>query len=127
MFEFYCICIFSFLVTLEPPLHEMPVVMTNYRPAEGGINCDVDCSRTALNYQWSPADFGSLAACIPEWLGRSLRTRFGTFWCGDTGGLIRPFYSEHYHRWVIPIDVLWDESLGVFPYNYYLTTWRFDP
>lgn len=66
---------YSFLVSLlnamcPPAITEMPVLVTWYDPAQGGVNCDADCGTFADNSPVTEEAYGTVTACIPEWLGR---------------------------------------------------------
>lgn len=118
---------FSFLVTLlnaicPPPITDMPVLVTWYDPAQGGINCDVDCGTFADSSPVTPEAYGTVSACIPEWLGAELTiSGLGTFHCRDTGGSIVVAYNNYYQQWVIHVDVLQTEMPA---WNYELREWQ---
>lgn len=64
-----------------------PLIMSEYHPEEGGINCDSDCSVVANGTStWQWRDRG--AACIREWTARGQKIMIdGRVWeCVDTGG-----------------------------------------
>jgi hypothetical protein len=108
MVGFYCLCV-------SPPVDPLPIVLSYYNPTLGGINCDSNCSVLADGTLWDESMSGNVAACLPEWLGYSIRLGvmgLGSVKCRDVGGLIKPYYSRYHGRWVIPVDVLW---LGEYP------------
>ena len=105
-----------------PPITEMPVLVTWYDPALGGINCDVDCTTYADGTLVTPDDYGQVSACIPEWLGASITIDgLGTFACRDTGSAIVVDYNEYYRGWVIHVDILHEEPPD---WNYQLRHWQ---
>ena len=69
---------------------------------------------------WHPSEYGTIAACIPEWLGHVVTTPIGVFRCRDVGGGIRTEYNEYYDEHVIRLDVMSDGEIGC---NYCLVEW----
>lgn len=118
---------FSLFVTFlnaicPPPITEMPVLVTWYDPARGGINCDSDCGTFADSSPVTPEAYGNVTACIPEWLGAHLTiSGLGTFHCRDTGGAIVIAYNDYYDKWVIHVDVLQSHPPE---WNYELRNWH---
>lgn len=109
-------------IPCPPPITEMPVLVTWYDPALGGINCDADCTTYADGTIVTPDDYGQVSACIPEWLGASITIDgIGTFACRDTGSAIVVNYNEYYRGWVIHVDVLHEEPPD---WNYQLRNWQ---
>lgn len=105
-----------------PPITEMPILVTWYDPALGGINCDEDCTTFADGTLVTPDDYGRVGACIPEWLGASITIAdLGTFECRDTGPSIVIAYNEYYRGWVIHVDILHDKPPE---WNYQLYNWQ---
>ncbi len=96
--------------TPAPAIEEMPILVTWYNPAlcyEGlTINCDSDPSVLADGQGWEVADYGRVAACIPQWLGRTIRFKNRELKCRDAGGMILPRWDDYHRAWVIPVDVL---------------------
>lgn len=111
------------LRTIPPPIHELPVVMVWYDPSlcsepGGEINCDGDPDHVADGTRIDDSYYGSVAACDPSLLGSWIWIEgIGEFKCRDTGGMIRPMYSEHYERWVLFVDIMLHENP---PWNYSL-------
>lgn len=64
-----------------------PLIMSDYNPRKGGINCDSNCGQVAngtSTWQW----YETGMACIPEWTARGQKIMIdGRVWvCVDTGG-----------------------------------------
>jgi hypothetical protein len=106
-------------IALEPPPYwELPAVMTWYDPSIGGINCDDDCNHVADGTLITEDLYGQIAACDRRLLGHNVTIEgVGTFRCRDTGGMIRPMWSQYYQRWVLYFDIMLHESPE---YNYWL-------
>ncbi|RMG89620.1 MAG: hypothetical protein D6706_21025, partial [Chloroflexi bacterium] len=67
-----------------------PLKISTYDPAEGGINCDHDCSVLADGTQFDVSLYWNTAACPADWIGRTVAINgIGTFKCRDTGGAIK--------------------------------------
>lgn len=105
-----------------PPITQMPVLVTWYDPALGGVNCDSDCTTYADGTLVTPDDYGQVSACIPEWLGASITIDgLGSFMCRDTGASIGVDYNVYYEGWVIYVDILHEEPPD---WNYQLREWQ---
>lgn len=110
-------------VPSEPP----PILVTYYDVAfcydEGGnvienINCDSDPGHFADGTAVLPESYGRVAACIPEWLGRTVVIEgVGEWLCRDTGGAIEVVWNDYYEQVVIHVDVLAHSPPS---YNYWL-------
>ena len=107
-----------------PPLGHMMVIHSRYDPAlcaDGyTINCDSDPTMFADGTAVLPESYNVTAACLPEWLGATITTAYGSWLCRDRGGMIRPYWSGYWNEWVIPVDVL---SADPIPFNYELSEW----
>lgn len=121
------VCIAALIVPGDIPAgcvnaNELPLLVTWYDPARGGINCDADCGVLADGLAWSEMDYGRVAACIPEWHYRTITTPAGSWLCRDTGGGI---VVENHPQFgpVVRVDVL---QAGPFSWGdiYYVEEWQ---
>lgn len=95
---------------------QKPLIMSSYDPHAGGRNCDNDCTTTAsgeLVENW----WGAGAACVPEWMGKTLEIDGKKWKCIDKGGKIVET-TEGY--WV---DLLTKHSSYI--YGQQVSNWRF--
>lgn len=93
---------------------DLPLYLTWYDPAQGGINCDSDCSTFANGERVTEERYQDTVACPQEYVGRTFDIPgLGERVCRDTGGAIRIAYSERYQTHVIHIDVLAKEPPAV--------------
>jgi len=106
----------------QPPFDQLPALITYYNPALGGINCDHDCTTVADGSIVTDASYGAWAACDASLLGVVVMLGgVGRVECRDTGGMVRPFWSDYWRAWVLPFDLLAKEK----PINNYgLVAWR---
>lgn len=101
----------------------LPILVTWYDPALGGINCDVDCTTLADGLGWDEFDYGRSAACLPTMLGGYVTFGGMTYRCRDTGGGIEVEYDGYWQRWVMRVDIMSDEPIDC---NYCLYAyWQF--
>lgn len=107
----------------RPPIREMNLLITQYDPAIGGINCDSDCSHLSL-VPMSDSLYGVAAACPAELVGLDFTAvishpDIGTRYCLDRGSAVIVEYGLFGGRWqyVVRVDLL--ES-GPHPLNYHL-------
>ena len=104
------------LRTVPPPLMDLPIVLTWYDPIlcsepGGEINCNSDPDHVADGTPVSESLYGVVAACDERLLGSWITIEgIGEFKCRDTGGMIRPTYSEHYGRWILFADIMLHEN-----------------
>jgi hypothetical protein len=111
-----------------PDFREMPLLLTVYDPADGGINCDSDCAHLAI-VPMNDALYGNAAACP---LGYGFvgydqtavfsHSEIGERACLDTGGDVQVEYilTHGEWQWVIRLDLLEDLSEGVHHANGWL-------
>lgn len=127
-----CLFILACLPSLNlemPPVESILAVLTWYDPGlcagdDGEINCDSDPLHLAGMTPVTEDLYGVTAACIPEWFDRRVTLRgYGRLHCLDTGGAIRPFFSEYYGQWVVPVDALLHEPPAE---NYQLFEWSLE-
>lgn len=116
-----------FMPAPDPPTYppnptEPDLFITVYDWSLGGINCNEDCSHTAL-VPTGPELYGWTAACPTEWLGHiwtTVVTIHGKdFWCIDSFG--RPIdrsLRRLYGRWVYRIDVAYNPA-NAYPWQNY--------
>lgn len=107
----------------RPPIREMSLLITQYDPAVGGINCDGDCSHLSL-IAMSDGLYGVAAACPAELVGLDFTAMIyhpdiGTRYCLDRGTAVIVEYGLFGGRWqwVVRLDLL--ES-SPHPFNYHL-------
>jgi len=120
------------LMPIDVPQHQTtitdyPAVMVVYDPALGGINCDHDCGTIATGRfeEWM---YGEVGACDQSLLGAYITFHpiDLTIYCGDTGGAIKPTWSQRDNRMVLYFDVLWpletdgNKIVGEPYWNYWL-------
>lgn len=108
---------------IKTHLADLPILTTWYDPELGGINCADPCDQYANGEIVIESHYfgneNQTAACIPEWLGRSVTIPgLGTFKCRDTGGAIVVAYNKYYKRMVIHVDIL--AHPGQMNHNVYL-------
>ncbi len=121
------ICLSLLLATANgascpPQLEDMKVLVTWYDPMLGGINCQEPCDVFADGTAVTESSYNVTAACIPEWMGRTIViVGLGAFTCHDTGGGIVIEFNEYYQQYVIRLDVLSHEAIGC---NYCLWDWE---
>lgn len=91
---------------------EPSVLLTVFDPARGGINCGESCHVLADTYEWTPDDYGFIAAC-PDWMVFTGRYRVAVdvagmqLVCRDAGPLVNISWNEYYETYVIHIDVMY--------------------
>lgn len=115
-------------LTAPPDWHTLPVLLTVYDPARGGINCDSDCGHwadgTPVNL---PEQYMAVAACIPQIPVDAVISipGVGRFRCRDRGGAVKVAYNDYWQRWVVHVDIAADVSGGYPSWNYQLVQgWR---
>ncbi len=73
----------------EIVMENKPLKISWYDPELGGINCAHPCDTMASGVKVTPERYGRTAACVPEWMGRTVVIPgLGEFECLDTGGAI---------------------------------------
>lgn len=105
-----------------PALADLPILVTWYNPALGGINCNNDCSTLADGTKWNDSHYNNTAACIVRLRGATLHFGDYAVKCRDSGGMVKISWNDYYQRWVMHVDVLSAEPIGC---NYCLyEKWR---
>lgn len=118
-----------------------PLVISNYKPEQGGPNCDNDCSTMASGDKvasWRLGKNGVLAAACPaQWpFGTQFNVEGQIYECRDRGGWINclgegqydPAYSNFYNRdYYADTDYCWVDLLGDsgMSYGSRTTNWGF--
>lgn len=97
-----------FICSVEPPppIETLPILVTWYDPALGGINCGGGCDTLADGTKWNGSHYYTTAACLVEWRGGVVVFGDYSLTCRDTGGAIKRSWNEHYQRWVVHVDIL---------------------
>lgn len=104
---------------------DLPLYLTWYDPAQGGINCDSDCSTFANGERVTEERYQDTVACPFEYVGYTfVIPGLGERVCRDTGGKIVIAYSEYYQSYVIHIDVLAKEPPAT---AQLIRNWRLEP
>ena len=108
-------------------INELSIVTTWYDPAQcydedgnviDNINCNGDPGHFADGTPVLESSYGTVAACISDWLGATLIIEgLGVFRCRDTGGSIHVEFDEYYEQYVIHVDILAHETIDQ---NYWL-------
>ena len=94
-------------VLLSFDIRQLPAVVTIYDPALGGINCGDGCETIATGLLM-PEHYETIAACDVSLLGAWVTfPGIGEFRCMDTGGMIRPMWSDYYQRTILYFDILY--------------------
>lgn len=94
------------------PSADMPIRLSAYDSALGGINCDHDCTWKADGTRVEVADYGNTAACIAEWFTTDNNSQLSVvilidgeaykLRCDDRGGAINVVYVRN--EWAILVD-----------------------
>lgn len=96
----------------------LPVLITWYDPALGGVNCDSECGHFGDGTTVTADDYGVTAACLPEWRGATVNLPgIGSFLCRDSGSAIGARWNSYHQTDVIHVDLLLHSEPS---YNYYL-------
>jgi hypothetical protein len=108
-----------------------PAILHAYDPGLGGINCDDDCTTVATG-QLLDSMYKTSGACPVELLGATVTFHdIGVeMKCVDTGGDIKPAWSERDEQCVVYFDMLWplevqDDIIIGGPYwnHWFLPNW----
>lgn len=103
----------------------LPIALTHYDPALGGINCSADCSTFGSGLKIQPHHYNTSAACITAWRGKMVVVKgAGSWWCRDSGGAIGVHYRPEWGLFVY-VDVLSKTPVHPGPYpNWWLEAER---
>lgn len=90
-----------------PVPERLPIEVSWYDPARGGINCNGE--RVTAAHYWQRA------ACPRHWIGATLIVEsqhlYGEFFCHEGGGAIDCRQSARYGRRVCRVDILADAPI----------------
>lgn len=95
-----------------PTAEQLPIEVTYYDPALGGINCDGNCGILADGAGWSENDYhengGRVAACSSEFPTGTVITIYGlgSYVCRDRGCMVTKKWSRRHNQLVFALDVL---------------------
>lgn len=107
----------------RPSIRELPLLVTWYNPAMGGLNCDGDCSHLSLA-PMHPAFYGRAAACPAEFVGLDFTAvvshpAIGERACLDRGGAVVVEY-----RYVPGVGWLWLAVVDLLEHGPHPTNWQ---
>lgn len=126
----------------KPDIDCMPIWLTNYIPynvdewgmpildkdsgeltfpTESNLQCLIPCNITGTGQEINTDSIWNYSACITDWIGWHIEVGGIDLWCVDTYGnpeFRKPFYHEDLQSWVIGVDVITHEPLGILVHDW---------